>query len=217
MKVIGKDIFKEHLKDGMSIMVGGFMTNGTPEILIDLIVESEVKDLTLICNDAGYEDKGIGKLIANGLVKKLITSHIGLNPLAGKLMNEGKLDIELVPQGTLAERIRSFGAGLGGVLTQTGLGTDVANGKETLQVDGKEFLLEKPLGADLAIIRGTLIDKAGNVFYSGTTRNFNPLMATACSVVFATCEKLVEVGEIQKEAVITPSIFVDYVVEGVEK
>ncbi len=214
MKVVDKEFVKSLLKDDMTIMIGGFMANGTPEILIDAVLEKGTKGITVIANDAGYPDKGIGRLVADNRVKKLITSHIGLNPLAGQQMNEGKMEVVLVPQGTLAEQIRAKGAGLGGVLTPTGIGTDVANGKEIVTVDGKEFLLEKPLSADLAFIRGTYIDKAGNVFYKGTTRNFNPLMATAADVVVAGCEKLVEVGEIQNENIVTPCIFVDYVVEG---
>ncbi len=214
MKIVDKDFVKGLLKDGMTVMVGGFMTNGTPEILIDAVLENGTKDLTIICNDAGYPEAGVGRLIADGRVKKLITSHIGLNPFAGQLMNEGKMEIELVPQGTLAEQVRAKGAGLGGVLTPTGVGTDVAVGKDIVTIDGVEYLLEKPLSADLAFIRGSLIDKAGNVYYKGTTRNFNPLMATAADVVIAGCEKLVEIGEIEKESIVTPCIFVDYVVEG---
>lgn len=214
MKIVDKEFIKTILKDNMTIMIGGFMANGTSEVLIDAVLENGTKDITVIANDAGYPDKGIGRLVSEGRVKKLITSHIGLNPIAGKQMNEGKIEVVLVPQGTLAEQIRAKGAGLGGVLTPTGLGTEVANGKTVVNVDGKEYLLEKPLSADLAFIRGSLIDKAGNVFYNGTTRNFNPLMATAADVVIAECEKLVEIGEIQKESIMTPCIFVDYVVEG---
>ncbi len=214
MKIVDKEFVKSLLKDGMTVMVGGFMANGTPEVLIDAVLEKGTKDLTIICNDGGYPDRGVGRLIAEGRVVKLITSHIGLNPLAGQFMNEGKLEVVLVPQGTLAEQIRAKGAGLGGVLTPTGVGTDVSEGKETINIDGVEYLLEKPLSADLALIRGSYIDKAGNIFYKGTTRNFNPLMATAADVVIAGCEQLVEIGEIEKEAIVTPCIFVDYVVEG---
>lgn len=216
MKIVDKDFVKTLLKDGMTIMVGGFMTNGTPEVLIDAVVEKGTKDITIIANDAGYPDRGIGKLVANGQVKKIITSHIGLNPIAGQLMNEGKMEVVLVPQGTLAEQIRAKGAGLGGVLTPTGLGTEVQDGKEIITVKGQKYLLEEPLSADLAFIRGSIIDKSGNVYYKGTTRNFNPMMATAADVVIAGCEQLVEDGAIEKEAIMTPCIFVDYVVEGEE-
>jgi len=204
----------EHIKDGMTVMVGGFMAVGTPESIVDAIVARGAKNITLICNDAGYEDKGVGKMIAAGLVKKLITSHIGLNPMAGKLMQDGTLEVILTPQGTLAEQMRSGGAGLGGVLTPTGLGTMVQDGKEVITVDGKEFLLEKPIKADVALLLGSIIDKAGNIYYKGTTRNFNPIMATAADVVIAEAEELVEIGEIVPETVMTPGIFVDYIVKG---
>lgn len=204
----------EYVKDGMTIMVGGFMTNGTPQILMDALVQKGVKNLTIIANDAGYPNDGIGKLITAGCVKKLIASHIGLNADAGKGMNDGSLEVVLVPQGTLAEQIRAGGAGLGGVLTPTGLGTDVAAGKEVIEVDGKPFLLEKPLKADVALLRGSVVDESGNVFYKGTTRNFNPMMATAAEVVIVAAEKIVPAGEIPGENIVTPSIFVDYIVGG---
>ncbi len=214
MKICNKEDIKELLKDNMTIMIGGFMANGTPEILIDCILEKNCKNLTIICNDAGLPGKGVERIVRNGNVTKLIASHIGLTPIVAELMNSDKMDVTLVPQGSLAEKIRSKGAGLGGVLTKTGIGTSVAEGKEIITIDGEEYLLEKPLSADIAFIRGTYIDKAGNVFYKGTTRNFNPLMAMAADIVVAACEKIVEVGEIQKESIVTPCIFVDYVVEG---
>ena len=186
------------------------MAVGTAEPLIDAMVEANVKNLTLICNDAGYPTKGIGKLIANNQVKKLITSHIGLNPVAGEKMMNEMMEIVLVPQGTLAEQIRSYGAGLGGVLTKTGLGTMVEDGKPVIEVDGERYLLEKPLKADLAIIRGSFVDYYGNVIYNATTRNFNPVMATAAKTVVVWAEHLVE--ELDKEKVMTPHIFVDYIV-----
>jgi len=202
------------IEDGMTVMIGGFMSCGTPEILMDALVEKGVKDLTVISNDTGTPDTGICKLVAAGAVKKLIASHIGLTPLTGQLMSEGKLDVTLVPQGTLAERIRAGGAGLGGVLTPTGLGTDVAIGKEIVSIDGREYLLEKPLRADVALLRGSIVDEDGNIFYRGTTRNFNPLMATAADLVIAAAEEIVPLGGIQGENIVTPGIFVDYIVEG---
>lgn len=202
------------IKDGMTVMIGGFMTNGTPQIIMDAIVEKGVKDLTIIANDAGYPNDGIGKLITAGCVKKLIASHIGLNPDAGKGMNDGSLEVVLVPQGTLAEQIRAAGAGLGGVLTPTGLGTSVADGKETVIVGGKTYLLEKPLKADVALLRGSTVDEDGSVFYKGTTRNFNPIMATAADVVIVAAEQIVPLGSIEGENIVTPGIFVDYIVEG---
>ena len=208
---INKKQFIDFLKDGMSIAVGGFLTNGTPEKLIDLVVESGVKNLTIICNDGGYEDKGVGKLIVNNQVSKLIASHIGTNPYVGKLMQENHIEVELVPQGTLAERIRAFGAGLGGILTPTGLDTVVEEGKQIIEVKGVKYLLEEALGADVALIGGAISDKYGNLRYSQTMRNFNPVMATAASLVIV--EALEKVESIDPENVITPYPFVDYVLE----
>ncbi len=210
--IINEEKFKALLKDGMSIMVGGFLTNGTPEGLVDLVVEANVKDLTIICNDGGYPDKGVGKLVVNKQVKKLIASHIGTNPMVGTLMSEGKLEVELVPQGTLAERIRAYGAGLGGILTPTGIDTLVQEGKEVLEVQGKKYILEEALGADLALIGGAIADNYGNLKYNKTMRNFNPLMATACKIVV--CEPRKIIDEIDPENVITPHPFVDYLMVG---
>lgn len=201
------------VKEGMTVMVGGFLANGTPNAIVDALAQSGVKNLTLICNDTAYPDKGVGQLIANKQVKKLIVSHIGTNPCTSEQMNSGELDIEFVPQGTLAERIRSGGAGLGGFLTTTGMGTIVAEGKPVVCVDGKEYLLEKPLRADIALVGASVGDKSGNLIYQGTSQNFNPLMASAADLVIAEISELVEVGELAPEAVRTPAIFVDYIVE----
>jgi len=210
-KFIKKNEFMNLLKDEMTISVGGFLTNGTPEKLIDLVIESKVKALTVICNDGGFEDKGVGRLIVNNQVKKLIASHIGTNPYVGKLMQESKIEVELVPQGTLAERIRAFGAGLGGILTPTGLQTIVENGKQIMEVKGQRYLLEEALGADLALIGGAVADDYGNLKYSQTMRNFNPVMATAAEIVVV--ETVKRVSEIDPEDVITPFPFVDYILE----
>ena len=209
---INKNQFIDFLRDGLVISVGGFLTNGTPEKLIDLVVESGVKDLTIICNDGGYEDKGVGKLIVNNQVKKLIASHIGTNPYVGKLMQEERIEVELVPQGTLVERIRAYGAGLGGVLTATGLETIVEENKQKIKVNDKEYLLELALGADMALIGGAVADKYGNLKYSQTMRNFNPTMATAAEMVIVEPFKTVDV--IDPEDVITPYPFVDYILAG---
>jgi acetate CoA/acetoacetate CoA-transferase alpha subunit len=203
--------------DGASIMVGGFMNIGTPEGIIDELLKTDVKDLTIICNDAGLPGIGVGKLISAGKVKKLIASHIGLNPIAGEKMTNGEMVVELIPQGTLAERIRAAGAGLGGFLTPTGIGTVVQDGKQIIDVDGRDFLLEKPLKADFAFLQGHVVDKKGNVCYRLTTRNFNPLMATACETVLVEARKVVEIGEIDPDHVHTPYIFVDYIIQGVSK
>lgn len=199
------------LHDGMTIMIGGFMATGAPERLIDLLIKKDIKNITLISTDTGSPGRGSSRLIAEKRVKKLYASHIGTNPETGKQMNEGTLEVELVPQGSLAERIRSAGAGLGGVLTPTGLGTIVAENKRVIEVDGKQYLLEMPLKADLALIRGSKVDRRGNVFYSKTTQNFNPLMATAAETVVVEPEKIVELGDIEPEAVHTPSLYVDYI------
>jgi len=204
------------IKDNATLMIGGFMSVGTPEVLMDALVARGVRGLTIISNDAGTPGTGISKLIEAGAVARMITTHIGLNPLAGQLMSEGKLDITLVPQGTLAEQIRAGGAGLGGVLTQTGLGTDVAVGKQIVQVDGADYLLERPLRADFALCRGSVADTDGNLLYKGTTRNFNPIMAMAADVVIAVACEIVAPGEIEPESIATPAIFVDYLVAGGE-
>ncbi|MBR0599852.1 CoA transferase subunit A [Sinanaerobacter chloroacetimidivorans] len=206
------------ISDGATVMVGGFMACGTPEILIDALVERNVKNLTIICNDAGVPGRGVGKLLSNGQIKTLIASHVGLNPEVAQRMNtdaeEDKLECILVPQGTLAERIRAGGAGLGGFLTPTGVGTIVAEGKQVINVDGRDYLLEKPLKADFALIRGSVTDQFGNTLYNGTTRTFNPMMATAADyVIVGTCE-IVEIGEIDPNSVVTSGIFVDAIVGG---
>ena len=206
------------IKDGSVIMVGGFMACGTPEILIDALVKKGVKNLTIICNDGGFPDRGVGKLIVNGQVKTLIATHVGLNPEVARRMNTDveadKLELTLVPQGTLAERIRAYGAGLGGVLTPTGVGTIVAEGKQVLNIDGKDYLLEKPLRADFALIRASKIDKFGNTVFYGTTKNFNPLMATAADCVIAGACEIVETGTIDPDTIHVSGIFVNIIVGG---
>jgi acetate CoA/acetoacetate CoA-transferase alpha subunit len=201
------------IQDGMTIMVGGFLGCKNPYVIVDALVAKGVKDLTLIANDTSFPEIGIGKLIVNKQVKKLIASHIGTNKETGNQMNSGELEVELVPQGTLAERIRVAGAGLGGVLTPTGLGTIVAKGKDIITIDGKEYLLEKPLKADIALIVGAKVDKKGNVRYAKATRNFNPIMATAADIVIVEADQVVEVGEINPDDVITPGIFVNFIVD----
>jgi acetate CoA/acetoacetate CoA-transferase alpha subunit len=206
------------IRDGASVMVGGFMACGTPEILIDALVAKNARNLTIICNDAGVPGRGVGKLLSNGQIKTLIASHVGLNPEVAHRMNtdvpEDKLECILVPQGTLAERIRAGGAGLGGFLTPTGVGTIVAEGKQVISVDGRDYLLEKPLKADFALIRGSVTDKFGNTAYNGTTRTFNPMMATAANYVIVGACEIVEIGEINPNNVVTSGIFVDAIVGG---
>ncbi len=211
-KVVSLDIVRPLLKDGMSIMIGGFLACGTPEKMIDLLIETNVKDLTIIANDTSYVDRGIGKLIVNGQVKKVIASHIGTNAETGRLMTEGKMEVELVPQGTLIERIRSAGAGLGGVLTPTGVATMVEDGKQKLTIEGQEYLLELPIKADLALVYASVVDEIGNAVYFGTTRNFNPTIATAAKIVIVESESIVRVGEINPNNVVTPGVLVDYII-----
>lgn len=213
-KLVSIDEVMEHIKDGITIMIGGFMGVGTPETIIDAMVKKDVKDLTIIANDTGFSDKGIGKLIVNKQVKKVIASHIGLNPETGRQMNAKELEVDLVPQGTLAEQIRCGGSGIGGFLTETGVGTIVEEGKQKLKVGDKEYLLELPLRADVAIVGGSIVDKKGNAYYNGSTRNFNPLIATAADLVIVGAEKIVDIGEINPNNVMTPGIFVDYIVGG---
>jgi acetate CoA/acetoacetate CoA-transferase alpha subunit len=210
-KGISAETISSKLHDGMTIMIGGFMANGAPEGLIDILLEHNIQDITLITTDTGTPTKGSGRLISAKRVRKLIASHIGTNPETGRQLNAQELEVDLVPQGTLAERIRAAGAGLGGVLTPTGLGTLAAEGKQIINIDGKDFLLEKPIRADLALIRGSIVDPKGNTFYKKTTQNFNPLMATAADIVIVEAEKIVELGAIEPESVHTPGLFVDYI------
>ena len=200
------------IKDGATIMVGGFLSVGAPISIINGILKKGIKDLTLIANDTSVPGVGISKLIAEKRVKKVVVSHIGTNPETGKQMMEGTLDVQLVPQGTLAEKIRAGGAGLGGVLTPTGVGTEAAEGKQTIEIDKRTYLIELPIKADFAILGGTVADTFGNTFFNETTRNFNPLMATAADTVIVEAGKIVERGELEANQVMTPGIFVDYIV-----
>ncbi|OCA83392.1 acetate CoA-transferase subunit alpha [Bacillus sp. FJAT-27225] len=196
----------------MTVMAGGFMGVGTPQELVEAMIEKDVKDLTLIANDTAFVETGVGPLISQHRVKKVIASHIGTNPETGRQMIAGEMEVELIPQGTLAERVRAGGSGLGGVLTPTGVGTVVEEGKEKITVDGREYLLEKPLRADVAILRAHKADKAGNLVYKRSARNFNPLMALAADTVIVQVDKILEVGEIDPDEVMTPGILVDKIV-----
>lgn len=202
------------VKAGMTLMIGGFLAVGTPERLIDALLQKGTDRLTVIANDTGTPEKGIGKLVVNKRLRRAVVSHIGTNPETGRQMNNGELNVELVPQGTLAERIRAGGAGLGGILTPTGIGTLVAEGKDVIKVDGREYLLEKPLRADVALLKAYKADTAGNLVYHRSARNFNPLMATAAEVVIVEAETIVDAGQIDPDEVMTPGIFVDWIVQG---
>lgn len=211
-KLITTEKIRDFLHDGITIMFGGFMGCGTPAKIVNAIVQSGIKDITLIGNDTAFVDTGVGPLINNNQVKKVITSHIGTNRETGRRMIAGEMEVELVPQGTLAERIRSGGAGLGGVLTQTGVGTIVADGKQVLTINDREYLLELPLRADLAIIHAQKADYSGNLIYQYAARNFNPLIATAADTVIAQVDELVDVGQINPDAVMTPAALIDFIV-----
>jgi acetate CoA/acetoacetate CoA-transferase alpha subunit len=200
------------VKPGSSVMIGGFNYGGIPYTLVDALVAAGTKELTLIANDTAYDDVGHGKLVAGGQVKKVIASHVGLNKATQRLFNEGKLELELVPQGSFVERIRAGGFGLGGILTPTGVGTVHEEGKQVLEVNGRKYILELPLVADVALIRGYRADRFGNIVYYGTNRNFNPAMATAADLVIAEVDAILEVGQLDPNDVVTPGILVDILV-----
>jgi acetate CoA/acetoacetate CoA-transferase alpha subunit len=197
---------------GASVMVGGFMGVGTPERLLDEVVRQRKSGLSLICNDAAVPGRGVGKLFDAALVSRLIASHIGLNPKAQQQMLASQINVDLIPQGTLVERIRAGGCGLGGVLTPTGVGTSVAEGKRQIEIDGKPFLLETALRAQFALVHAFLADYIGNLTYALTARNFNPIMAMAADTVIVSAEHIVPVGVIAPDHVVTPAPLVDYVI-----
>ena len=216
-KVISAKEAAALIKDGDTVLVGGFMTNGTAKSIVN---EVTAKDLTVVCNDAGFENEGTGRLLHNGLIKRLIATHVGLNKEVAAKFNAGEIELKLQPQGTLAEQVRAGGAGLAGFLTPTGIGTIVADstspttleGKQVIELDGKEYLLEKAIRGNVAIIQGYIADESGNIRYKGSTRNFNPMMASAADIVIAEVEKSVPAGEIGPNYVETPHIYVDYLV-----
>ena len=200
------------IPNGASLLIGGFMAVGTPERIIDEIVRQEKRELTVIANDTALPGLGIGKLIGARLVRRLIASHIGLNPETQQQMMGGELSVDLVPQGTLIERIRAGGYGLGGVLTPTGVGTEVEKGKQTLEVDGRTYLVEVAIRADYALVHAFLADYLGNLAYALTARNFNPIVAMAGATVIATAEHIVPIGVIAPDHVMTPAPIVDYLI-----
>jgi acetate CoA/acetoacetate CoA-transferase alpha subunit len=212
MKVVSVEDAVAIIPDGASIMVGGFMGIGAPERMLDELARQKKSDLTIIANDGCLPGKGIGKLVDAGLISRLIASHIGLNPNVQQQMIAEKMAVDLVPQGTLAERIRAGGCGLGGVLTPTGVGTVVENGKQNIEVNGKPYLLETALRADFALVHSFLADYEGNLAYALTARNFNPIMAMAADTVLVTTENIVPVGVIAPDQVVTPGPLVDYLV-----
>jgi acetate CoA/acetoacetate CoA-transferase alpha subunit len=200
------------IPNGASLMVGGFLGVGTPERIIDEIIRQNKHDLTVIANDTATLDKGIGKLVRAKLLRKAIVSHIGLNAETQRQMMAGELEVELVPQGTLIERIRAGGYGLGGVLTQTGIGTPVEAGKQRIEVAGKPYLLEVALRADFALVQAFIADYLGNLGYALTARNFNPVIAMAAGTVIVSADNIVPVGVMSPDHVVTPAPVVDYLV-----
>lgn len=206
------------IKEGDALMVGGFMACGSPHTVIEALLSRGTKKLTLVCNDAGIHDTrsgritGVGHLVNARAFSKVIASHIGLNQELQRQMNAGETEVQLIPQGTLAEKIRSAGVGLGGFLTPTGIGTEVEQGKQVITIEGRAYLLELPLRADVAILKAKKADKAGNLVFAATARNFNPLMAMAAGPVIAEAEEIVEIGELDPNHVHTPSIFIVFLV-----
>lgn len=213
-KVVSIEQALSSIKDETTMMVGGFMASGSPETLIDYLCQTAVKNLTLICNDTGLIDQGVGKMVMLKKFRKIIASHIGLNKETGRQMNAGETQVELIPQGTLAERIRCAGYGLGGVLTPTGIGTLVEEGKKKIEVDGKQYLLETPLFADVALLYAAKVDRAGNIVYKGAMNNFNNVMASAAKLTIVEAGQIVDIGELNPQEIATPGIFVDYIVKG---
>lgn len=200
------------IPDGASLMIGGFMGVGTPERVIDELIRQGRRELTVIANDSALPGVGIGKLVAAKALRKMIASHIGLNPQTQQLMISGEIEVDLVPQGTLIERIRAAGHGLGGVLTPTGVGTVVEEGKRRIEVDGRAYLLETALHADFALVQAFMADYLGNLVYALTARNFNPVIAMAGKTVIAEVEQIVPVGMVSPDHVVTPAVLVDYLV-----
>ncbi|MCZ9840428.1 CoA transferase subunit A [Brachyspira hyodysenteriae] len=211
-KIITKEEACSFIKDGSRVMFGGFLACGSAVGIIDLLATKDVKNLTLIANDTAYPDKSYGKLIANKQISKVIASHIGTNPETGKQMNNKEIDITLMPQGSLAECIRAAGAGLGGILTPTGLGTIVQENKQIINVKGQDYILEEAIHADVAIIYADCADKYGNLAYNGTTRNFNPLMAMASEITIVEVKEIID-GYLDPNQIIVPSVFVNYMVK----
>ncbi|WP_227938230.1 CoA transferase subunit A [Alkalihalobacillus deserti] len=201
------------ISDGCTLMFGGFGGVGNPPTLINGMIEKDIKNLILIGNDAGFPHIGIGKIVSQGRARRLIASHIGSNPVAGQLMVDGKLEVEFSPQGTLAERIRAGGVGLGGIITDIGVGSIIEEGKEKVFIDGKEYLIETALTADVAIVSAKKSDYYGNLVYETSARNTNPLVAMAGTYTIAEVDEIVPLGELEPTEIVTPGIFVDMVIE----
>jgi len=212
MKSVSSEQAVAMIPNGATVMIGGFMGVGTPERLLDELVRQKKSELTIICNDAAMPGRGVGKLFDASLVASITASHIGLNPAVQAQMIEKRISVNLVPQGTLVERIRAGGTGLGGVLTPTGVGTIVEDGKQRIEIEGRHFLLETALRSQFALVHAFLADYLGNLSYALTARNFNPVMAMAADTVIVTAENIVPVGVIAPDHVMTPAPLVDYLI-----
>lgn len=215
-KVVSKSEIMKQFHDEMTIMIGGFANRGSAKKLIDMVVESAVKNITIISNDSGDPDLTVGRLIRSRQAKKLIASHVGMNPELGEAVLSGRMELELSPQGTLAERVRCGGAGMGGVLIKTGLGTVIEEGKQKIEVNGQTYLLELPLTAEIALVKAHKADTLGNLVYKGTQRNFNPLVAMAGKIVIVEAEEIVPAGTFDMDEVHTPGVFVSMIWNGEE-
>lgn len=202
-----------HIQDGCTLMFGGFGGVGNPPLIIKGMLDKGVKDLTLIGNDAAFPEIGIGRFVSQGRAKKLVASHIGSNPIAGKLMNEGSMAVEFSPQGILVERIRAGGAGLGGILSDIGVGTMIEEGKQKITIDGREYLVETPLTADVSIVYAKKADPYGNLVFDKSARNTNPLVAMAGDYTIAEVEEIVPLGELDPECIVTSGVYVDMVIQ----
>lgn len=213
-EIITVDQAVDMVKDGDTLMIGGFLAVCSPLPIIDALVESGKKDFTLVANDTSYVDKGIGKMVVAKQFKTIIASHVGTNKETGRQMSSGETEVILTPQGSLAEKIRAKAYGLGGVLTPTGIGTEAAKGKKIINIQGKDYLLEEAIGGDVSLIYATKADKAGNLYYEGSTQNYNVPMAGASKITIVWVEELVEVGQLDPNLVRVPGVLVDYIVDG---
>lgn len=213
-KIVEVNEISPFFRSGMSLMIGGFGGVGNPPTLIDVILQKGINELTIICNDTGFPKIGVGKLISAGRANKVVASHIGSNPIAGELMTNKQLEVEFSPQGTLAERIRAGGLGLGGILTDIGMENEmVVDGKQKVTINGKEFLIETPLTADVAIVYAKKADSFGNLIFDKSARNTNPLVAMAGDITIAEVEEIVPLGELHPEEIVTSGAFVDYIIQ----
>ncbi|MCR4711402.1 MAG: CoA transferase subunit A [Clostridia bacterium] len=213
-KVVSVEEAIQHVKSGMTVMLPGFVNCGVPETLIKAVVEAGITDLDVISNNTSVKGRGIGRLVSAGRIKHITCSHIGSNTETVEKVVKGEINVTFTPQGTLCERIRAGGAGIGGILTPTGLGTPMQEGKEVIEVNGKKYLLELPLHADVALLHAWKADKMGNLIYRHTAKNFNPIMATAADFVIVEAEEIVEIGELEPDYIMTPGTLVDLIVQG---